>query len=108
MMRCRVRQISHKQHRSENVKILFLVGCGPIVKNTDTSIAFHRDTLGIPFEEMDGYFHTEAVGELRAFALWPLSQAAQSCFGSDTWPADVPEPQTWMEFDVEDIEAASD
>lgn len=56
---------------------------------------------------MDGYFHTEAVPDLRAFALWPLSQAAQSCFQTDIWPSDIPEPQTWMEFDVEDIETAT-
>jgi catechol 2,3-dioxygenase-like lactoylglutathione lyase family enzyme len=90
------------------VRILFLAGCGPIVKDTATSLAFYRDTLGIPFEESDDYFHTEAVGDLRAFALWPLSQAAQSCFGTDVWPAEVPEPQTWMEFDVEDIAAATE
>lgn len=89
------------------MKILFLAGCGPIVKDTATSLAFYRETLGIPFEELDGYFHTEAVGDLRAFALWPLSQAAQSCFGTDIWPSDIPEPHTWMEFDVEDIEAAT-
>jgi catechol 2,3-dioxygenase-like lactoylglutathione lyase family enzyme len=90
------------------VKILFYAGCGPIVKDTEASLAFYRETLGIPFEELEGYFHTEAVRDLRAFALWPLSQAAQSCFGTDTWPADVPEPQTWMEFDVDDVEAATE
>ena len=90
------------------MRILFLAGCGPIVKDMVASLAFYRDTLGISFEESDGYFHTETVGDLRAFALWPLSQAAQSCFNTDTWPADVPEPRTWMEFDVDDIEAATE
>jgi hypothetical protein len=41
------------------------------------------------------------------FALWPLSHAAQSCFGVDTWPEDVPVPQAWIEFDVEDVENAT-
>ena len=89
------------------MKILFLAGCGPIVKDTPISLRFYRDTLGISFDETDGYYHTESVGDLRAFALWPLSQAAESCFGTTVWPSDIPEPQTWMEFDVEDLESAT-
>jgi len=41
------------------------------------------------------------------FALWPLSQAAQSCFGSDSWPDNVPAPQAWLEFEVENLENAT-
>jgi hypothetical protein len=39
--------------------------------------------------------------------LWPLSQAAQSCFGRDSWPDDIPVPQAWLEFEVESLEKAS-
>jgi hypothetical protein len=42
---------------------------------------------------------------VKAFALWPLSQAAKSCFGSDTWPEEIPAPQAWMELDVASSEA---
>ena len=28
-------------------------------------------------------------------------------FGADSWPPDVPTPQGWIEFDVEDVAAAS-
>lgn len=45
---------------------------------------------------------------MKHFALWPLSQAAQSCFGTDYWPNDVPIPQAWLEMDVEDVEAATE
>ncbi|TMF70166.1 MAG: glyoxalase, partial [Chloroflexi bacterium] len=41
------------------------------------------------------------------FAIWPLDQAAESCFGSGEWPADVVRPQAWLEFDVEDVDAAT-
>ena len=43
------------------------------------------------------------------FALWPLAQAAESCFGSDQWSDDVPVPQAcWqLNFVVEDIEEAT-
>ena len=37
----------------------------------------------------------------------PLAQAAQSCFGKDAWPKTLPVPHSWLEFDVEDVAAAS-
>jgi len=91
-----------------NVKVLFIAGFGPIVRDTGASRTLYRDLAGIPFtEETDGYLHTEAVAGANSFALWPLSQAAQSCFGTDSWPADVPVPQAWLEFDVESVEQAT-
>jgi catechol 2,3-dioxygenase-like lactoylglutathione lyase family enzyme len=89
------------------MKVLFVAGFGPIIRDEDASLALYRDRLGLPFEESDGYFHTEQVAGTKAFALWPLSHAAQSCFGADTWPEDLPIPQAWLEFDVDDVEAAT-
>ena len=43
----------------------------------------------------------------KTFALWPLSQPAQSCYGTDFWPDDIPVPQAWLEFDVENVEKAT-
>jgi hypothetical protein len=64
--------------------------------------------VGIPFkEETDSYLHTEAIPGAKSFALWPLSQAAQSCFGKDSWPEGIPAPQAWLEFDVESVEKAT-
>ena len=91
-----------------NVKILFIAGFGPIVRDTGDSNKLYRDLLGIAFkEESDGYLHTEALPGAKSFALWPLAQAARSCFGKDTWPADVQTPQAWLEFDVENVEKAT-
>jgi hypothetical protein len=88
-----------------NIKILFIAGFGPIVRATAESRNLYSEVLDIPFqEESDGYLHTEAVKGAKSFALWPLSQAAQSCFGKDSWPDNVPVPQAWLEFDVESIE----
>jgi Glyoxalase-like domain len=68
----------------------------------------YRDVLGIPFkEESGGYLHTEAVPGAKSFALWPLSQAAQSCLGEDSWPESIPAPQAWLEFDVDSVEEAT-
>jgi glyoxalase/bleomycin resistance protein/dioxygenase superfamily protein len=90
------------------VKILFIAGFGPVIRDTEESGKLYRKALGIPFkEEADGYFHTEAVPGAKSFAMWPLSQAAQSCFGRDSWPRDVPVPQAWLEFDVDNVEGAT-
>jgi uncharacterized glyoxalase superfamily protein PhnB len=84
------------------MKISFVAGFGPIVADTPSSLAFYRDTFGIGFEEAaPGYFSTDDLPGVNAFALWPLSQAAESTFGTDAWPADIPTPQAWLEFDVE-------
>ncbi len=90
------------------LKILFIAGFGPIVGDTGASRKFYRDVLGIPFkEEAGGYLYTGAVAGARHFALWPLSQAAQSCFGKDSWPENIPIPQAWLEFDVDNVETAT-
>src|SRR5581483_5688780 len=86
----------------------FIAGFGPIVRDVSAGPKLYRDTLGISFkEENDGYLHTGALNGAKHFALWPLSQAAQSCFGRDSWPADLPVPQAWLEFDVENVESAT-
>ena len=91
------------------MKILFVAGFGPIVSDRQESAAFYRESLGLSFqEEADGYVHTEELPGVKTFALWPLSQAAQSCFGVKEWPADLPTPTSWLEFDVEDVAQASE
>src|ERR1700739_4338358 len=66
-------------------------GFGPIVRNTEESRKLYGKALGISFkEETGGYLHTGDLKGAKEFALWPLSQAAQSCFGSDTWPSSIP------------------
>jgi uncharacterized glyoxalase superfamily protein PhnB len=39
--------------------------------------------------------------------LWPLSQAAESCFGNDSWPDSIAAPHAWLEFDVDNVERAT-
>jgi len=90
------------------MKVLFVAGFGPITKDGQSATAFYLDALGLEMEkEADGYTHTDKLAGSNAFSLWPLAQAAQSCFGTDTWPDDLPVPQAWLEFDVEDIDAAT-
>ncbi|SAL68815.1 hypothetical protein AWB68_03892 [Caballeronia choica] len=95
----------------ENIPLataLFIAGIGPIVIEAQASRQLYSRALGIPFkEEKGGYLHTESLKGANTFALWPLSQAAQSCFGTDSWRLDVPIPQAWIEFDVDNVEAAT-
>ena len=83
--------------------ILLIAGFGPIVRGRPKVAV-----LGIPFkEEGGGYLPTEALTAAKSFALWPLSQAAQLCFGKDSWPDDVPAPQAWLAFDVDSIDKSN-
>ena len=90
------------------IKVLFIAGFGPIVGKPADSRKLYSELLGIRFKEESGeYLHTEALKGAKTFALWPLSQAAQSCFGKDSWPDDIPIPQAWLEFDVDSVEKAT-
>ncbi|CAI1736696.1 glyoxalase [Serratia ficaria] len=82
--------------------VLFIAGFGPVTQNTERSTAFYLNALGLPLKPMPGN-DAYLLGEQGAFALWPLAQAAQSCFGSDGWPADLPVPQAWLEFDIRTV-----
>ena len=87
------------------IKTLFIAGFGPIVGKPADSRKLYSEILGIRFKEESGeYLHTEALKGAKTFALWPLSQAAQSCFGKDSWPDDIPIPHAWLEFDVDSVE----
>ena len=93
---------------TSHVKVLFIAGFGPIVRDAASSRKLYLNDLGLTFkEEKGGYLHTEALHGAKTFALWPLPQAAQSCFGKDAWPADVPVPQAWLEFEVDSVEEAT-
>jgi catechol 2,3-dioxygenase-like lactoylglutathione lyase family enzyme len=100
-----------KKNRSRRTKrrfnVLFVAGFGPIVRGLPESHKFYRDALGLAFEQQGDYLHTDKLKGVKHFALWPLAQAARSCFGSDTWPSGVSVPQAWMEFDVDHIEEAT-
>lgn len=95
-----------------SMDVLFVAGFGPVTQSTETSKAFYVDSLGLPLKPMDGnsdYLLTECdvLNGVKHFALWPLSQAACSCFGTEQWPSDLPIPQGWIEFEVRDIDRAT-
>lgn len=95
------------------LNVLFVAGFDPVTRDTQSSKSFYVNALNLPLKHMDGngdYLLTDvdALNGVKHFALWPLSQAAQSCFGSAIWPEDIPVPQGWIEFEVENIDIATD
>ncbi len=90
------------------MKVLFIAGFGPIATDVEDSRRLYEDALGITFKVEEGdYRHTEEINGSKTFSIWPLAQAAESCFGSSEWPAEIARPQAWLEFDVDDVEAAT-
>jgi catechol 2,3-dioxygenase-like lactoylglutathione lyase family enzyme len=89
------------------MNVLFVAGFGPIAPEMEAAQTFYAGTLGLPLAGDATYLSTEELNGSRHFAVWPLSMAAQSCFGTDAWPHDVPAPQGWVEFDVDDVGAAT-
>ncbi|HDX8913933.1 TPA: glyoxalase [Klebsiella oxytoca] len=97
----------------DGMDVLFVAGFGPITQSTPASREFYVAALGLPLKPMPGneeYLLTEqhALDGVKHFALWPLAQAARSCFDSDLWPDYLPVPQAWVEFEVRDIDTATD
>ena len=89
--------------------VSFVAGFGPIVRDVDASGAFWGAGLGIALTEAaPHYWTTDDLEGVKAFALWPLDQAATSCFGTPSWPAELPVPQAWIELDVASRPAVSD
>jgi catechol 2,3-dioxygenase-like lactoylglutathione lyase family enzyme len=91
------------------MKITLVAGFGPVVQDVGASRAFWGESLGIPLkEDAPQYFTNNELDGVRYFALWALSQASESTFGTDAWPDDIPPPQAWVELDVESPQAVGE
>ena len=78
----------------------------PIAADPPESRKLYVDALGLPLEQMDGeYYASEKIGGTKHFGVWPLTQAAQACFGTPEWPAEHPVPQVSIEFELADADA---
>ena len=89
------------------MNIEFLSTIAVITPDPPASRRLYADTLGLPIQGdgEDQYQHTDQIAGCKHFGVWPLSQAAEACFGSAQWPADRPVPQVSIEFDVADAAA---
>jgi catechol 2,3-dioxygenase-like lactoylglutathione lyase family enzyme len=89
------------------MEIQFIASVAVITPDPVQSRRLYMDALGLPLQSAEGddYFHSESISGSKHFGVWPLTQAAQACFGTDTWPPDRPIPQASVEFEVEDARA---
>src|SRR6478609_3865273 len=87
--------------------IEFIASVSVIAADPTGSRKLYVDALGLPLTAEEGgeYFHSEEIGGAKHFAVWPLAQAAQACFGVSEWPAERPVPQASIEFEVADADA---
>lgn len=86
------------------MNVQFIASIAVIAPDPAESRKLYIDALGLPLEagEGDDYFHSEHIGGSKHFGVWPLTQAAQACFGTPEWPGDRPVPQASVEFEVGD------
>ena len=86
------------------MNVLFISSVAVITADPSTSRKLYVDALGLPLEpdETGEYYSSSAIDGSKHFGVWPLSQAAQACFGSPAWPSDRRVPQASVEFEVED------
>jgi catechol 2,3-dioxygenase-like lactoylglutathione lyase family enzyme len=88
----------------------FISSFAVITADPATSRRLYVDTLGLPLSG-DEYVHSEQIPGAKHFGVWPLAHAAQACFGTDEWPAEVAVPQASVEFELADpdaVQAAAD
>jgi catechol 2,3-dioxygenase-like lactoylglutathione lyase family enzyme len=67
-------------------------------------------TLPLQSPQGDEYSFSENIEGTKHFGVWPLSQAAEACFGAAEWPSELRIPQLSIEFEVADhaaVEAAA-
>ena len=86
------------------MNVEFVASVAVITPDPAVSRELYVEALGLPLAGED-YIHSEQLAGTKSFGIWPLTQAAQTCFGTPDWPADRPTPQVSIEFEVEDAAA---
>jgi len=90
------------------MNILFVASVAVVAADPPQSRKLFMNALGLPLEgEGDGYYSSGSIPGSKHFGVWPLSQAAEACFGTPEWPAGRVVPQASIEFEVEDADAVA-
>ncbi|MFI0453285.1 VOC family protein [Actinomadura sp. 6N118] len=84
------------------MEIEFVASVAVVTPDPPLSRKLFVDAIGLPLTKHadDEYYFSEAVQGAKHFGVWPLSQAAEACFGTTEWPADRVVPQACFEFEV--------
>jgi catechol 2,3-dioxygenase-like lactoylglutathione lyase family enzyme len=92
------------------MEVEYVSSVAVIAPEPGKSRELYVDALGLPLKPDQGsgeYFHSEEIGGVKHFGVWPLAHAARACFGADEWPGDRPTPQASIEFEVADAAAVA-
>jgi catechol 2,3-dioxygenase-like lactoylglutathione lyase family enzyme len=89
--------------------VLFITSMSVVAADPPRSRKLFMDALGLPLEkyEADEYYSSDRIPGSKHFGVWPLSQAAEACFGTPVWPAGRVVPQASIEFEVADADAVA-
>jgi catechol 2,3-dioxygenase-like lactoylglutathione lyase family enzyme len=88
--------------------VLFIASVAVVTADPPASRRLFIDALGLPLEgEGDGYYSSGSIPGSKHFGVWPLSEAAQACFGTPQWPAGRVIPQASIEVEVADAAAVA-
>lgn len=82
------------------MEIKCIAGFASITKDPIASASLYQDALGLPLETMGDYRFTDKFPGVNHFGVWPLSMAAQFCFGQDEWPVGILKPTATIEFEL--------
>jgi len=93
--------------------VQFIASIAVITPDPSVSRKLYVDALGLPLRigRLRLSAQCEDIVGGKHFGVWPLTQAAQDCFGTPDWPADRPVPQASIEFEVADpdtVQVAAD
>jgi len=91
--------------------IRFIASFSVISSDPAVDRSLFVDTLGLDLhgpESVEGsdYLFTETLDGAKHFGVWPLSEAAEACFGTTERPDSHPVPQASVEFEVDDVDAS--
>ncbi len=89
-------------HRRPRARPVFIGAIGLITHRLSEGRALYVDALGLPLRRAKGarFLYSTKLGGGRYFGVWPLSEAARVCFGSQRWPARRPVPQLFIELEM--------
>jgi catechol 2,3-dioxygenase-like lactoylglutathione lyase family enzyme len=86
--------------------VQFITSVAVVAADPAQSRRLFIGALGLPLEgEGNGYYSSGNIGGSKHFGVWPLTEAAQACFGTPDWPAGRAIPQASIEFEVADADA---
>ena len=87
------------------MEIQFIASVSIITADPAKSRKLFVDALELPLkpDQTGDYYFSSKIGGSKHFGVWPLSQAAEACFGTPEWPADRPIPHACFEFEVADV-----